>query len=214
MVPRVLFLPGYACTSRIWQPVVDELGQQFEPVLVDWPTHQTPSFHALEDFAGWLAHKHPFGQYAAVVGHSMGGLVAIHRLAQHPVRGIRLILVESFLHPPGPFFRNLLLPGAEPRLIQQVTEMLGTQRAFYSPTLAHALREVDLPASQLPAGQDISAIYGDRGSGRPEQVIRELNWPGSLSERIPVSVVSLACHFPMLENPSETVSLLKSTLGL
>jgi hypothetical protein len=76
---RGMLVPGYACTSQIWEPIFDELGF-YDLTLVDWPVEQTPGFHHLDDFAGWLGAAYWPGEYDFLIGHSMSGLVAL-RLA-------------------------------------------------------------------------------------------------------------------------------------
>lgn len=203
-----LALPGYACTSMIWQPVQSLLETDLELTLVDWPQDLTPHMNTLQVFADWLCENYPFWHYDVVIGHSMGGLVAVQASTSQASQLPRVVLVESFLIPPGSFFQNLVMPDAAPDVAAGVRQMMQEQRAHYSPALSESLRNASLFDPAILFSLDLRAIYGDRGSHDAGRVRRELHWPDWLA-RIPVGVAANACHFPMLENPDETARLIK-----
>ena len=210
MTLKGLFLPGYACTSEIWQPVRAELDRVYEAAYVDWPVEQVSAFHAVSAFTEWTAAAFDLRQYDFVVGHSIGGVVALELAGRAQARVSRVVLLETFLRPPPPFFRNLALAPDQARAVRQ---MMTRQRVRYSPLLREALQVVDrgVPLADLQAR--LYAAYGDRGCGDPGQTIRELGWPADLSARITVAVVAQACHFPMIENPARTIQLLRQWIG-
>ena len=207
-----VFLPGYACTSQIWQSVCEEIGSTYDPTLIDWPVQATPDFHCLNDFAHWLYASFWPRQCDFIIGHSLGGLVALQLLASGKVVIPKIILVETFLLPPNPFFHNLLLSGASSVQAQQILEMLSCEEAHYSPRLREAIREVDMSEQVLRIGKTFHALYGDRGCGRPEIVLEKLQWTEQISTRVELRVIPESCHFPMVENPQETVHVLRSII--
>jgi pimeloyl-ACP methyl ester carboxylesterase len=209
---RVMFLPGYACTSAIWRPVCEELGSNYDPILVNWPIQATPGFHTLNDFADWLHDTFWPGGCDALVGHSLGGLVAIQLLASGKVAVPKLILVETFLVSPDPFFHNLLLSGESSDQGKGILKMLHRQEAHYSPGLREAIRDLDMSQQVLQVGKTFHALYGDRGCGKPEMVLEKLGWTAQISAHVEARVIPGSCHFPMLENPYATVDGLRSII--
>ena len=214
MTPKGLFLPGYACTSQIWQMICGELDSISEPTWVDWPIHDTPGFHQVADFVHWLYASVEVDQYDFVVGHSLGGLAALQLVAMAEAIEPTVILIETFLTPPAPFFQNLLLDKAASEPEQFIPVMLSREKAHYSPVLGDRLREADMMEWVLTRKKTVHALYGDRGSGVPEKVVNELKWPERLSACVDVIVIPGACHFPMIENPSATLKGLRRILDL
>lgn len=190
----LIFLPGFACQPWIWDEVAEALQRPFQAIA--WPDGDT-----VQQLTEAILPTLPAD--AIVIGHSMGGLVGLELLNRHLIR--KLVMVESFVTPPPPFFQNLMLPDHP--LLPRVQEMLKQEKLRYPATLAESLKQVDsLQLAQSLQGR-IVAIYGDRGSGDPENVRKQLGWPESLA--IPVQVIPNTCHFPMLENSQS----LKSALG-
>ena len=210
---RGLVLPGYACTSQIWRSIRAELDALYDITWVDWPCELTAEFHSIAAFAHWLRLAIQPAYYDFVIGHSLGGLVALEAINRDRELFRQVILVEAFLMSPPPFFRSLFLSptlGQDERLI---LDMMERERAHYSPRLRQALRQVDMSRLVASLSTKVQAFYGDRGCGEPHRVERELAWPGELQHRVQVSVVSNAAHFPMIENPRMTTHLLHAILG-
>lgn len=209
---RGLFLPGYACTASIWQPVAERLAGFCACERVEWPIALLPGFMRVADFGDWLCSTYALRDYDFIAGHSMGGLVALHAAEALP-HDATVILVETFLLPPPQFFRNLLLtPDASPA-VRAVPEMLAREGAHYAPMLRESLRAVDLRAQVLALPQRVCALYGDRGSGDIAAVRDALAWPADLAARVPVRAVPSACHFPMLENVDATSEAIRTLTG-
>lgn len=194
-----LFLPGYACTAAIWQPVKHLLEPHAAVTALNWPREILPGLPDIASFARWLATNHNIAEFDLVCGHSMGGMVALTLAAQGLIN-TRIVLVESFITPPGPFFQNLLMPNCEPELKTRVTAMLETEAKFHNPSLRAVLRGTDLAPFLARVKTPVAALYGDRGTS-PAAVAENLAWPAAVTTRVPVTVIPNACHFPMLENP-------------
>ncbi len=214
MTLKGLFLPGYACTSKIWQMIRDEFDSICEPTWVDWPIQAIPSFHHVADFSHWLYTAVGVESYDFVVGHSLGGLAALQLVAMAEGVEPTVILIETFLTSPAPFFQNLLFDKAASVPAQLISVMLNREKIHYSPVLGDRLREVDMTEWVLTRKKMLYALYGDRGSGVPEKVVNELRWSESLSACVEVKVIPDACHFPMIENPSATLKSLRRILDL
>jgi pimeloyl-ACP methyl ester carboxylesterase len=209
---RLVFLPGFACRSWIWERVTPVLEKRWDCVIVDWPLELTPGFADLEDFAAWLRTERgpTLVSTDAVVGHSMGGLLALMLLG----RGLaaQAVLVDTQLAPPAPFFRNLLASGTD----DVTRRMVGETARELSPYFAAGLRDrlkagdfLGLAEKSAPTG----AIYGMRESRDQEEVSRQLGWPDWLRAKVLVRFVPASAHFPMLENPAAFVSVLEEVLA-
>src|SRR4051812_30252503 len=99
--PVLLLLHGIANSSETWEPVADQLSEHFTLIAPDLLGHgasATPrgdySLGALasgvRDIVTALGHER-----VTVVGHSLGGGVAMQFVYQFPERAERLVLVSS-----------------------------------------------------------------------------------------------------------------------
>jgi len=208
---RLLLLPGYACTARIWEPVLPLLPGGVHVTSLDWPRGLTPGFRHIADFTDWLGTVAGPDDFTAVAAHSMGGMAAL-TLAARGRLNAPIILVESFIKPPGPFFRSLLTPGCAPAIETSVKAMLAAEGARYAPELRGELRGSDLSGSLGSIPARVSALYGDRGAGSGA-VIKSLDWPKAVLDSVPVTAIPGSCHFPMLENPRATAAAIAEELG-
>ncbi len=94
-VPTLVLLSGLLCDERIWQPVQDALPSSIRATIRAFPgfrTIEAMATHLLESVPGPLI----------VVGHSMGGRVALEAAAQAPDRVVGLGLANTGTHPPAP----------------------------------------------------------------------------------------------------------------
>jgi pimeloyl-ACP methyl ester carboxylesterase len=119
--PTVLLIHGIGGDWRTWEPVLDGLARQHQVVAVDLPGHGGSGkgagdyslgalASALRDLGGALGLES-----ATVVGHSLGGGVAMQFAYQFPERCDRLVLVSSGGLGPdvGLVLRLATLPGSE-----------------------------------------------------------------------------------------------------
>ncbi len=114
--PPLVLVPGLATPRDVWSPFVAELARTHWVLLVqvngfggDDPRGNTGEGilpGVVADIAAFLEREHP-GQKAAVVGHSMGGVVGMMLARDHPERVDRLLVVDSL-----PFFGSLFGPSA------------------------------------------------------------------------------------------------------
>ncbi len=119
--PTVLLIHGIGGDWRTWEPVLDGLARHHHVVAVDLPGHGGSAkgagdyslgalASALRDLGGALGIER-----ATVVGHSLGGGVAMQFSYQFPERCERLVLVSSGGLGPdvGLALRAATLPGSE-----------------------------------------------------------------------------------------------------
>jgi pimeloyl-ACP methyl ester carboxylesterase len=119
--PVILLVHGLAGTMGTWDAVVDELSTRFTAVTVDLPGHGRSEpwrgdssigtyANALRDLLDQLGHA-----TATIVGHSLGGGVALQFAYQYPQRCERLVLVSSggLGNEISAVLRAAALPGAD-----------------------------------------------------------------------------------------------------
>src|ERR1700709_1309244 len=99
--PLLVLLHGIASTADTWSPVADALAQSYTVLAPDPPRHGEPAkprgdyslgAHAsgVRDLVAALGHER-----ATVVGHSLGGGIAMQFAYQFPERVERLVLISS-----------------------------------------------------------------------------------------------------------------------
>jgi pimeloyl-ACP methyl ester carboxylesterase len=157
--PALLLIHGIGGDWRSWEPVLDGLAREHRVVAVDLPGHGGSSKGAGDYSLGALASTlRDLGgalgiERATVVGHSLGGGVAMQFAYQFPERCERLVLVSSGGLGPdvGLLLRLATLPGSE---------------LFLSLAAPAAGRLVDLAASAgrlLPVRPSAAAEHYARG---------------------------------------------------
>ena len=98
--PRVVFLHGLFGQGRNWTTVAKGLADQARVLLVDLPNHgrsawtETFSYSAMAAMVADLLRRTGDGEAYAVIGHSMGGKVAMTLALHHPRLVARLAVVD------------------------------------------------------------------------------------------------------------------------
>ena len=135
--PSVLLLHGIGGRAFGWQAQLDALASQGWHALAwdmpgygDSPMLLPYTFDALADAAAELLDAHAV-PHAVVVGHSLGGMVALQLWARHPQRVASLMLAGSspaFGHGSGDFQQQFLAQRLAPldagQTLAQVAERL------------------------------------------------------------------------------------------
>ncbi|NUP14156.1 MAG: alpha/beta hydrolase [Polyangiaceae bacterium] len=129
--PPLLLIHGFIVTHAEWDDVLDELAQKFHVIAPDLPgfgdsAKPSPSRFAygIEAFSESMADLvSAFGVGRVnVIGHSMGGAVALTLAAQHPELVNRLVVVDPLTYPfPRNFKAKLpLYPVVGPFIFKQL----------------------------------------------------------------------------------------------
>jgi pimeloyl-ACP methyl ester carboxylesterase len=97
---RVLYVHGTGCNARVWEPHMAALAAAHTAAAIDLPGHGQspgPGFRGIADytaFAVGLASALGWDRFV-VVGHSMGGAVALLTALHHADRLAGLMLVDT-----------------------------------------------------------------------------------------------------------------------
>ena len=81
-------VPGMMCEERIFSPQIEELSQNFEVTIAD-----ISNFSSVSELASDVLKKAP--KSFSLLGHSMGGIVAMEIYSQQPKRVEKLILMDT-----------------------------------------------------------------------------------------------------------------------
>jgi len=85
---KLVMVPGMMCDERIFSPQIAGLSDQIEVTFAN-----ISSFPSVEELASDVLKKAP--QTFALLGHSMGGIVAMEMYSQEPERIERLVLMDT-----------------------------------------------------------------------------------------------------------------------
>lgn len=219
--PAVLLVHGIAGTNGVWDAMVPDLARTHTVIAPDLPGHGGSGTSAGDYSVGAMAATLrdlllALGiERATVVGHSLGGGVAMQYSYLFPEHCERLVLVSSggLGRSVNLVLRSAALPGSE-----VVTAGLGLTARAGGRVLRATLRAVVGPVGQrvfagdrlyLAAAMPTLIVWGERdpiipvGHGRRAHTAM----PGSRLEVLPG-----VGHFPPLEAPEETTAVLRDFL--
>ncbi len=226
-VPTLLFIPGWLCTAQTWLGTAQRLCDRVACVTVDLPgvgvapagerRNWTIRDYALDIVAVMRAEA--LGN-TFLVGHSMGGAVALEALLLLPHEKLSVIAVESLIHS-GIYdlatepvikqtidfyrgdFASAVLSGMKPYMgsgdghpdiVAAVSDMARCDPAIGC-ALFEDLLHWDVDAVLAQVNRKVPLIYS-QGLVDPESIRR---W-GDIARLMPVPSSS---HFPMFDAPHE-----------
>jgi len=173
---------------------------------VEYPEEVTRTCVSVSDLTAWVKVQYLSGgqAYDFVLGHSMGGLIALQLSALDGTRFRKTIFVESFLKPSGPFYHNLMMDANMAAMGDRVLAMFREEDAKYTPALKASLKEdFDYTGFLDHITGRVFGIYGDRGNRDRSLLLRSLDLDDKQLGKLDISFIRDACHLPMLENPHE-----------
>jgi pimeloyl-ACP methyl ester carboxylesterase len=183
--PPVVLVHGMLNSSSHWQSVALDLASDYTVIAPDLIGHGDSAAPRGDYSLG--AHAASIRdlltalgiERATIVGHSLGGGVAMQFFYQFPARVQRLVLVSSggLGHEVSPMLRTAALPGmsaalslaAHPRLLGAVwgagTRLrgLGVRQGAYVQAVARALRPLERPQAREAFLQTLRAVIDVRG---------------------------------------------------
>ena len=153
--PDVILMPGLASDASVWDATAASLSDRFTVHMVQVSGFSgapargnADNENVLDDLAGDLAiYSGQLGDDVALVGHSLGGLVALKTALQPDVSLNRLVIVDVL-----PFFSVLMDPNATSETMIPVAAMMKAALIAQSDDV-FALRQAEA-LSALVKGED------------------------------------------------------------
>lgn len=230
----MLLLHGYPLDHHLWDEVVPLLEDQFDLILPDLRgfggSSTVDSFYTMEDMASDIAGllDHLGIQKAAIVGHSMGGYVALAFARQYPERvtGLGLVSSQVLADPParredrfktaaevadkGPAsVVEAMTPKftSDPRLQEFARATMERQQpAAYIGALKAMGERVDSTPLLESIDYPVVIVHGDADSLIPIDRAREVK---AALPNAHLVEVSGAGHMPMMEAKEKTAEALR-----
>ena len=145
--PNLFLLPGFHGSSRLFAPLIRELGEDFETHPLGFTSHSALEFHAAA-----LARELP-ETGAFVLAESFSTLIALKLAAQHPSRFRGLILSTPFARTP---FATLAAIGA--RLPAWCYRQSPLRKIILNHYCLNHIADEKLKAKVLEAINDVPAL--------------------------------------------------------
>lgn len=237
--PTVVFSNSLGTDFRIWDGVTDRLADDFHFALYDKRGHglseATPSPYAMTDHVADLTAllDHLGIKRAAVVGLSVGGMIAQGLAAMHPERVSALVLCDTG-HKIGTqevwndriakvsehgiaaisdgimerWFTKGYRTPKNPDFVGYTAMLTRTTVDGYLGT-SHALRDCDLTQSTRTLKVPTLCIVGDQDGSTPPDLVRSM---ADLIDGSRFEIVENAGHLPCIEQPEKTAELIGSFL--
>ena len=205
-----VYLYGANCTKPVWNDLLVAMDDP-DALIIEYPHAVTEQAEAVTDLTQWVYDT--YGKELncdCIVGHSMGGLIALELVTQFGVACEKVILVETNLKPAEKFYRNLMTPENMAKHGAQIIPMIKSEAPFYADKLKQALQD-DFDYTDLvrKSTVEIHGIFGDRGEENYKDRIADLNLGKDIENNINFHFIKDSCHMPMVENPKELAAMLK-----
>jgi N-formylmaleamate deformylase len=106
MGPSVIFIPALGCPPDVWNPIVGRLSSSYTCRVISIagfggvPAVGSPDFGKVrEEIVAYAETSHQ--EKPILVGHSMGGMLALSVAASHPTLFRKLVIVDAVPFPMG-----------------------------------------------------------------------------------------------------------------
>ncbi|MBK6264940.1 alpha/beta hydrolase [Marivirga sp. S37H4] len=114
----LLLLPGFTTPGAVWEESIQHLEKQHSSIMVSYagfnglPAIEMPWYETIKKELRAYILKEKLNHFS-IVGHSMGGMLAMELAAEFPEKIDKLILVDAL-----PCMRALMMPGVPSTAIQ------------------------------------------------------------------------------------------------
>ncbi len=231
--PPLLFIHGWTCNRTNWRDQMPYLAKKHRVVAVDLRGHgesdkpdQDYTIEGFVDDVAWFIDKIGL-EHPVVIGHSMGGVIALNLARKHPKLVSAIVMVDSPIMPFPDAVRRMvdqILAGLQtpayaavaegfarqaffnentkPEIITEVMASLSAHQRVYYTALHSTLADVNHPAGPIP----VPALF--------IRAATPLATEDDLRERYPgLGVITVPCaHFIQIEQPAATNNIISDFL--
>lgn len=209
-VMKGLVLYGMNCQLWIWDELKARCGD-LDLTYLEYPHALTLKSQNVHDLSvGVFKAAFSKGQaYDVIIGHSMGGNIALELSARPDVKTALTLIIETSIRASGAFYHNLLTEKNQMLYGAKVEQMLAQERPFYSSKLLGSFRKpFDFGETLGAIDHRVVAIYGDRGQPDYPHLVSDLNLTPQELQKLEIGFIQRSCHLPMLENPDQLSAIL------
>lgn len=179
--PAVVLIHGLSSSPHSWQRNLGALGAGRRLLIVElFPIGARPRFRIHEESAQLQALLACEPEPVTVIGHSLGGLIALHAAAEAPAVVQRLVLVSTPAHGSSRSVSSQLLSVAtsgartDLRSVAVVASTLLTANPLQLAAATHATLKADLAASAADLVMPCLLVWGTEDTIVPMDVGRQL----------------------------------------
>jgi pimeloyl-ACP methyl ester carboxylesterase len=214
--PDLVFFHGYTCSMEDWRWTADQLSKSFHVLLFDMRCHGRSGKKADSLVLSTLtdeAHKLLLGlgiERPVIIGHSMGGMMALEYGLRYPQSVRALVLAEAHTHIDTT--ARLIGSGVvdertQPEIAQKINDNMAQGARYVTEDLFNSLLAFDVRTRVSELKMPILFLWGDRyGDITPDK------WPGILEAfgyhdmpNLVAEYIANSHHFIMLEKPQDTL---------
>ena len=209
---RLMMLYGVNCTKDVWNHIVPYF-KNFEIDYVEYPHEITSTAKKVDDITEWVYKNYNQHHYDAIIGHSLGGIIAMQLITKYKMKVDKLIYLDTNLKPANKLYRNLMTQKNMEKYGVSILQILNKERRFYTDELLESI-QVDFDYTNLvnEIPQNIYAIYGDRGMPEYPNKIQDLNLSPQTLSNLNLVFIHNSCHMIMVENPKQLSEVIKKIL--
>lgn len=218
--PDLVFFHGYTCNREDWRWTADQLSKSYRVLLFDFRCHghsekKTDNLNIMTlteeacQFLHGLRIEKP-----VIIGHSMGGMIALEYGLHFPQEVKALVLAEAHTHIDTT--AQLIGSGVvdertQPDIAQKINENMEQGSQYVTEELFNSLLDFDVREQVCKLKMPILFLWGDRyGDLTPER------WPMILEEfgfhnmpNLTAKLIPNSYHFIMLEQLLATLEAIQ-----
>lgn len=221
--PDLVFLHGYTCNLEDWRWTANALAERYRVLLFDLSCHGR-SEKTGEDLNldGLTEDTHAIIQGLGIekpvlIGHSMGGMVALDFALRYPEEVRALVLAEAHTHidTTARIIGSGVYDERTPReIVSQIDATMGEGGKYVTKSLFNSLMAFDVRRDVSALKMPVLFLWGDRyqdlSQAKLPVILQEFGYqqmPNLIAQYIPN-----AHHFVMLEQPGATLQAIQSFL--
>jgi pimeloyl-ACP methyl ester carboxylesterase len=223
-----LFLHSWLGSWRYWLPTMDHISERYRAYALDFwgfgESDRRDSLFSLGEYSELLlAFMDNLGlQQVSLVGHGLGGMVAIRAAAEHPERFAKVMAVTTPFH--GAQLQSVVKPGALSRIFgrsnpsnvwsrlvrqlnvdypQVLNEIIEDTESLSENVVQRVIAtvlEADLRADLARLEVPLLAVFGEKDAIVNADQARHLREDHSVLQQ--VIRLPKSSHFPFLDQPN------------